>query len=96
MMYKRVLVGGEFEQPKGMVNTIQGLRSKCGTLKKPFEIYATGKGAYSQEGVKSLDGTGVDMVFVGFHNHYAGKLDTRTLQQKIDTLDGYAENFIKV
>ena len=74
-----------------MIETIQGLRSEYETQNKPFEIHAAGQEACSHDGLKSVEDIGVDMVFVGFHNLYAGKPDTRTLQQKIDTLNGYAE-----
>ena len=61
-----VAAGGEFEQIKEMVESIQGLRNEYETQVKPFEIHATGKSAYSHEGIKSLGDIGVDMVFVGF------------------------------
>lgn len=87
-----VAAGGEFSALKDMITTVNDLREEFGRTQQPFEVHATGLEAYSKDGIQQLADAGVDLVFVGFHNIYSGKPDTRTLQQKIDTLNGYAES----
>ncbi|MFK7730124.1 MAG: TIGR03619 family F420-dependent LLM class oxidoreductase [Pseudomonadales bacterium] len=89
-----VAAGGEFSALKEMISTVNDLRVEYGRAEQPFEVHATGLEAYSKDGIQQLTEAGVDMVFIGFHNIYAGKPDTRTLQQKIDTVNGYAESVI--
>lgn len=90
-----VAAGGEFAELKEMVETVQGLRAEYGRQSEPFEIHASGREAFSREGLDKLESIGVDLVFVGFHNLYAGKPDERSLEQKIDTLNAYANKFIE-
>lgn len=89
-----VAAGGEFSALKDMIATLRDLRVEYGREQHPFEVHATGVEAFSKEGIQQLTEAGVDLVFVGFHNIYSGKPDTRTLQQKMDTLNGYAETII--
>lgn len=89
-----VAAGGEFSALKEMIATVNDLRVEYERAEEAFEIHATGLEAYSKDGIQQLAEAGVDLVFVGFHNIYSGKPDTRTLQQKIDTLNGYAESVV--
>ncbi len=90
-----VAAGGELTELKDMIATLHDLRREYGREDQAFEVHATGLEAYSKEGIQKLSEAGVDLVFVGFHNIYSGKKDTRTLQQKIDTVNTYAESVIR-
>lgn len=89
-----IAAGGEFSELKTMIDTLSELREEYNTTARKFEIHATGIEAFSAEGIDKLEAIGVDLVFVGFHNIYSGKPDTRTLQEKLDTLNGYADKVI--
>lgn len=89
-----VAAGGELDDLQSMITEINHHREVFGRADEPFDIHATGALAFSPEGLQQLTDIGVDQVFVGFHNIYAGKPDTRSLQQKIDHINAYAEAFI--
>jgi len=50
--------------------------------------------AYHLDGVRKLEDLGVTDVIVGFRNVYVEKVDSMTLQQKIDMIRQYADNVI--
>lgn len=89
-----VAAGGDVEALGPMIARIHELRKEYQRDHLPFEIHATGADAFTPAGIVSLEKIGVDMVFVGFHNIYGGKPDTRTLEEKIDHIQQYAAGII--
>lgn len=90
-----VAAGGEFGELKAMIEQVTKLRGEYGRADVPFEVHATGLEAFSKDGISKLADIGVDLVFIGFHNIYSGKPDTRSLQEKIDAINWYAESIIR-
>ena len=68
------------------------LRKEYGREKEPFEIHVISMDAYNPDGIKRLEDLGVTDAIVGFRNAY--EPDTVPLQQKIDTLKGFADSVI--
>lgn len=85
--------GADMEALKGYIGRINTLRDEYGTADKPFRIYTTGQNAFSPEGIAELEDIGVTDVVIGFRNVYEMEPD-KTLQEKIDLLNWYANEFI--
>lgn len=90
-----VAAGGDVDSLEKLIVRLQEFRKELQRDHLPFEIHATGADAFSPAGVEALEKIGVDMVFVGFHNIYSGKPDTRTLEQKIEHIQQYAAGIIQ-
>ncbi len=89
-----VAAGGDLDELGKMITRLHELRKEYQRDHLPFEIHSTGAAAFTPAGVESLEKIGVDMVYIGFHNIYEGKPDTRTLEQKIEHIQQYAAGII--
>jgi probable F420-dependent oxidoreductase len=85
---------GKIDELSPMIARLHELRKEHQRDQLPFRIHCTGAEAFTTEGVSRLEGIGVDQVYLGFHNIYGGKKDERSLQQKIDQINGYADAII--
>jgi len=90
-----VAAGAEISELEAMIKHTQELRKEYQRDHLPFEIQTTGADAYTPAGIEMLEKAGVDLVYIGFFNVYAGKPDGRTLEQKLSQIERFADNVIK-
>ncbi len=90
-----VAAGGDLDELKKMIRQLHELRKQYQRDHLPFEIHSTGAAAFAPGGVEKLEEVGVDLAYVGFHNIYDGKPDTRTLEQKIENIQQFAAGVIR-
>jgi probable F420-dependent oxidoreductase len=87
---------GYGEEPlESLLSKLDAYRREYGRDREPFEIHAISLEAFSEDGVRRLEGLGVTEVIVGFRDVYHEKTDSMTLAQKIDALRAYADNVIR-
>lgn len=84
--------GGDQGDLEAMIGEIQALRAKYGREAEPFEVHVISMLGYSLDGVRRLQDMGVTDVIVGFRDAYNGP--DQPLQEKIDTLRGFADSVI--
>ena len=85
--------GGQ-EPLESLLARLNELRREYGREREPFEVHVISLDAYHLDGVRRLEDLGVTDVIVGFRNVYVEKVDSMTLQQKIDMIRQYADNVI--
>ncbi|HYC55910.1 MAG TPA: TIGR03619 family F420-dependent LLM class oxidoreductase [Candidatus Binatia bacterium] len=85
--------GGGMEDLDALLARLDELRREAGTDKRPFEVHVISFDAYTVDGARRLRDRGVTDAIVGFRNPYFGD-DTVTLQEKIDTLQRFADDVI--
>lgn len=85
--------GADLEQLRAYIGRINQLRDELGTSQRPFRVFTTGQDAFSREGIVALEEVGVTDVVIGFRNVYDMEPD-KSLEEKIDMLQWYAETFI--
>ena len=90
-----VAAGAETSELTAMITQVQELRKEYQRDHLPFEIHTTGADAYTPAGVENLQTAGVDLVYIGFFNVYAGKPDGRTLEQKLTQIERFAQGVIR-
>lgn len=86
--------GGGDEPLEALLPKLQAYRKEYGREREPFEIHVISLEAYTRDGVRRLEDLGVTEAIVGFRNVYAEKVDSMTLQQKIDALRAFADAVI--
>jgi len=85
--------GGQ-ETLESLLARLAELRREYGREREPFEVHVISLDAYHLDGIRRLEDLGVTDVIVGFRNVYVEKVDSMTVQQKIDMLRQYADNVI--
>ena len=85
--------GGQ-ESLESLLARINEFRREYGRERLPFEVHVISLDAYHLDGIRRLEDLGVTDVIVGFRNVYVEKVDSMTLQQKIDMIRQYADNVI--
>jgi len=83
--------GGDLEV---LLRRLGELRREHGREHLPFSIWAISLDAYHLDGVRRLEDLGVTDLIVGFRNPYVEPIDSQTLAQKLELLEGYAERVI--
>jgi probable F420-dependent oxidoreductase len=86
--------GGDPAELSTYLQRLAALRQEYGRDKAPFEVHASSLDAYSVDGVRRLEESGVTDLVVGFRNPYTRRHDTQPLDEKIDLLRQYADNVI--
>ena len=86
--------GGDPEDLPGLLERLGELRAEAGREKEPFETHVISMDAFSVDGVRRLEDTGVTDVIVGFRWPYVVGPDTEPLQAKIDNLRRFADTVI--
>ena len=86
--------GGDPGELPGLLARLAEWRAEYGRAEAPFEIHAISMDAYTADGIKRLEDTGVTDVIVGFRWPYTREHDTEPLQTKIDNLRRYADTVI--
>ena len=84
--------GGDAKTLNTLLGRLGELRAEYGRENDPFEIHVISMDAYTLDGVKRLEDMGITDAIVGFRNAY--EPDTTTLDHKIGSLRGFAENVI--
>lgn len=84
--------GGDADELNGYLARLKELRREYGREDDPFEIHVISLDAYTLDGVKRLEDTGVTDVIVGFRDPYTQP--DMPLQPKLDALRGYADTVI--
>ena len=77
-----------------LLGRLRELRREHGREHLPFSVWAISLDAYHLDGVKRLEDVGVTDLIVGFRNPYVEPIDSQTLAQKLELLEGYAERVI--
>lgn len=88
--------GGDPSELAAMLEKLNTYRREYDREHLPFEVHVISLDAFSVQGLQKLEAMGVTDVIVGFRNVYQKEQDTESLQQKIDALNGFAENTIRV
>jgi probable F420-dependent oxidoreductase len=84
--------GGKHDDLGELLGKLGQFRKEAGRHNDPYEVHVISLDAYTPDGVRKLEDQGVTDCIVGFRNAYAD--DTHTLEQKINALEGYANNVI--
>ena len=88
--------GGDLGDPEALdrfINRLKQLREEEGRS-GPFEIHAMSLDAYKPDGIRRLEDRGVTDIMVGFRIPYIVGPDTEPLENKIRSLEKYAEKVI--
>lgn len=86
--------GGSFEELKVMIDKINAYRKEYGTESKPFEIHALTAEGFTPDGIKRLEDLGVTEVIIAFRDVYGSEPDTKTVEQKIAEIEGFANHVL--
>lgn len=84
--------GGDGEELKGYLVKLAEMRRACGRDRDPFEVHVISMDAYTLDGIRRLEDSGVTDAIVGFRNAY--EADNQTVEHKIGALKQYADNVI--
>ena len=87
--------GGDLSQLPALLSRLADLREEYGRADLPFEVHAISFDAYTMDGVKRLEETGVTDVIVGFRWPYHTGPDEQPLQEKLDLLRRFADDVIQ-
>lgn len=85
--------GGDAEELDRLLRRIRELWSERDNP-APFQIHVVSRDAFDPDGVARLAEAGVTDLVVGFRSTYQPGPDTRTLAEKIDSLNRYADTVI--
>lgn len=86
--------GGPNEDLDALLDRLHAIRKAEGKESDPFEIHVISKDGFSVDGCKRLEDKGVTDVVVGFRLPYIKGPDTEPLEQKIASLERFAEKVI--
>jgi probable F420-dependent oxidoreductase len=86
--------GGDPADLPGLLARLAELRAEAGREQLPFETHVISMDAFSVDGVRRLEETGVTDVVVGFRWPYVVGPDTEPLQAKIENLRRFADTVI--
>jgi probable F420-dependent oxidoreductase len=86
--------GGDPADLPHLLDRLTALRREFGRESEPFEVHVISMDAYTADGIRRLEDTGVTDVIVGFRWPYVREQDTETLQTKVDNLRRYADDVI--
>jgi probable F420-dependent oxidoreductase len=86
--------GGDAEELTKMIARVRELRADSPRANEPFEVHAISLDAYSPDGVRRLEDTGVTDAIVGFRWPYVPGPDPQPLQEKVDALRAFADRMI--
>ena len=84
--------GGGKDDLDTLLAKLAKVRKEVGNTRGDFQIHVISMDAYTVDGIRRLEDKGVTDAIVGFRNAY--ETDTTTLQQKLDSLRGYADRVI--
>ena len=87
--------GGDLSQLPALLRRLAQLRDEYGRSELPFEVHVISLDAYTADGVKRLEDTGVTDVIVGFRWPYHTGPDPQPLQEKLDALRRFAEDVVQ-
>ncbi len=86
--------GGNPADLPSLLARLELLRAEYGTADRPFEVHVISMDAYSVDGIRRLEDSGVTEVIVGFRWPYHVGPDSEGLQPKLDKLRKYADEVI--
>jgi probable F420-dependent oxidoreductase len=86
--------GGDPADLPGLLDKLARFRREEGTESRPFEIHVISADAYTPDGVRRLEETGVTDLIVGFRWPYTTGPDPEPLETKLTHLRRYAETII--
>ena len=87
--------GGDLSKLPALLKRLDDLRAEYGRADVPFEVHVISMDAYTVDGVKTLEETGVTDVIVGFRWPYHTGPDPQPLQEKIDLLRRFGDDVIQ-
>jgi probable F420-dependent oxidoreductase len=86
--------GGDPAELPGLLRRLAELRAAAGREGVRFEVHVISMDAFTVDGVRRLEDSGVTDVIVGFRWPYVVGPDTEPLQVKIDSLRRFADEVI--
>ena len=89
-----ISAGGTFEDIQLMISKINTMRHRYKRDHLPFSFSVAAAEAFSADGIKRLKDIGVDEVTLAFRNVYEMEADTKSVEEKIDTMKWYADEVI--
>ena len=87
--------GGDLSKLPALLKRLDDLRAEYERADVPFEVHVISMDAYTVDGVKKLEETGVTDVIVGFRWPYHTGPDPQPLQEKIDLLRRFGDDVIQ-
>ena len=87
--------GGDLSKLPTLLKRLEDLRGDYGRADVPFEVHVISMDAYTVDGVKRLEETGVTDVIVGFRWPYHTGPDPQPLREKIDLLRRFGDDVIQ-
>jgi len=87
--------GGDLSKLPALLKRLDDLRAEYGRADVPFEVHVISMDAYTVDGVKKLEETGVTDVIVGFRWPYHTGPDPQPLHEKIDLLRRFGDDVIQ-
>ena len=87
--------GGDLSKLPALLSRLADLREEYGRARLPFEVHVISMDAYTVDGVKRLEETGVTDVIVGFRWPYHVGPDPQPLQEKLDLLRRFGDDVIQ-
>ena len=86
--------GGEPRELARMMSVVEESRRRHGRADLRFDVLAISVDAYSPEGIERLEAAGVTDVIVGFRDAYSPGPDTQPLDEKLGSLQWYADEIL--
>jgi probable F420-dependent oxidoreductase len=86
--------GGDLSELPALLRRLHELRREHGREGAPFEVHVISLDAFTPDGVRRLEDTGVTDVIVGFRWPYQVGPDTEPLTSKLDALRRFADEVI--
>lgn len=90
-----IAAGGKIEDYKVMIDQINAYRKEYGRDHLPFQIQAMSHDSFSVDGLLQLHAIGVTEVIIAFRDVYGQEADDKSVEEKTNMLNWYADTLIK-
>jgi hypothetical protein len=90
-----IAAGGKIEEYKAMIDQINAFRKEYGRDHLPFQIQAMSHDSFSVDGLMQLHAIGVTEVIIAFRDVYGQEADDKSVEEKTQMINWYADNMIK-
>lgn len=90
-----IAAGGKVDDYRVMIDQINAFRKEYGRDHLPFQIQAMSHDSFSVDGLTQLHAIGVTEVIIAFRDVYGKEADDKSVEEKIQMINWYADNLIK-